>query len=323
MMRSPTRRVAVGTLLSLILCRPGGAQDADSPSASRLRAAPPPQPGFRSPEAAVEALVVAARAGSQPRLLSLLGPGAATVIRSGDAEANRVARIGFMAAFDKAHALQRPDASTAVLEIGEDKWPLPIPLRERGGLWRFDSRAGVQEIIDRRIGRNELDAIQVCLAIADAQRDYAAASHDGQPAGVYARRLISSVGRQDGLWWETAPGEPPSPLGPMVAAASTGGYRVGSGDRPQAYRGYYFRILGAQGPNAPGGAMDYVVRDRMIGGFAVLAWPSRHGNTGIMSFMVSHDGQVFERNLGPDTDRIARAIRSFDPGPGWTKVDAS
>jgi Protein of unknown function (DUF2950) len=205
-----------------------------------------------------------------------------------------------------------------VLQIGADGWPLPIPLVERGGTWRFDAPAGVQALVERRIGRNELDTIEVLRAIGDAQAEYAASAGRSGAFQAYARRFISSPGRQDGLYWPTEEGAPQSPLGPLAAEASAGGYRRGEG--PQPYHGYLFRMLEGQGPNAPGGALSYVVRDRMIGGFAVLAWPARWGSTGITSFITSHHGAVWQANLGPNTAARAAAIQVFDPGPGWTRV---
>jgi Protein of unknown function (DUF2950) len=211
----------------------------------------------------------------------------------------------------------------AVLQVGEDGWPLPIPMRRGGpeGRWRFDVRAARQELLARRIGRNELAAIETLRAIVDAQRDYALTAGRQGPFRAYARRFFSSPGARDGLYWPTGEGEPESPLGPLVAAASDGGYGGrGTTDQPQPFHGYLFRILERQGPAAPGGAMAYVVDGRMIGGFAVLAWPASYGNSGVMTFVVSHQGVVYERDLGAGTARLAREITAFDPGPGWRPV---
>jgi hypothetical protein len=194
-------------------------------------------------------------------------------------------------------------------------------MRLSGGAWRFDARLGAQELLDRRIGRNELDVIETLRAIADAQADFANGPGRQGIFRAYAQRFFSTPGQRDGLYWQSAPGEPESPLGPLLAAASAGGYGAGPrGGTPQPYRGYFFRMLTAQGPSAPGGAMDGVVNGRMIGGFAVLAWPAQRGSTGWKSFMVSHRGEVWEADLGPDTARAAAAIRAFDPGPGWSRV---
>lgn len=310
------RRLAALAFVTLLGLGTAWAQEEDR------RASPPPQRSFATPEAAVEALVGALR-GNQPagRLVAILGAGSAPALRSGDAVADRAARERFLAAYDARHELQRPSQTVAQLIVGEDNWPFPFPIRQEGRAWRFDSRAGAQEVIDRRIGRNELDAVQVLLAIVDAERDYAALMRQRTGIASYARRFISSAGQRDGLYWDSAAGEPESPLGPLAAAASAGGYRDAGEGRPQPFHGYYFRILESQGPSAPGGAMEYVVGDRMIGGFAVIAWPARYNNSGIMTFMVNHRGEVYQANLGPETAALARRIRVFEPGEGWTRVD--
>jgi hypothetical protein len=297
------------------------APPATEPAPAPARRAPVPPQSFASPEAGFAALAAAIRAHDEPRLLRVLGDAGRRLIRSGDPVADRAARDRFTAAWTERQAILRPAPNRAELEIGADRWPLPVPMIERGGRWRFDARAGAQALVDRRIGRNELDTIETLRAIVDAQQDFARTA--GRQGGfrAYAQRFFSSPGARDGLYWPTLPGEPESPLGPLAAAASAGGYAAPRpGDRPQPFHGYLFRMLTRQGPAAPGGAMDFVVDGRMIGGFGVLAVPARHGETGIMSFLVSHDGVVWERNLGPETARLAAAITAFDPGPGWQRV---
>jgi hypothetical protein len=284
------------------------------------RTAPPPQRSFASPEAAVETLVAAVRAGQGTgRLVGILGAGSATLLSSGDAVADREARARFLAAFDARHEILRPAQGQARLIVGADSWEFPFPIRQEGRNWRFDSRAGAQELVDRRIGRNELDAVQVLRAIVQAQREYAAATPRSQGLPAFARRIMSTPGQRDGLYWESAPGEPESPLGPLLAAASAD-HRRAPGGAPQPYHGYYFRILEGQGPSAPGGAGEYVLNGRMVGGFGVIAWPARYNSSGIMTFIVNHQGQVFQANLGPNTDALARRIRVYDPGPDWQRV---
>lgn len=310
------RRLAMLAFVTLLGLGTAWAQEDDAPPAQQQ------QRSFPSPEAATQALVSTLRSGQGAgRLVAILGPGSATALRSGDAVADRAARERFLAAFDERHALQRPSQGVAQLVVGPDDWPFPFPLRQEGRAWRFDSRAGAQALIDRRIGRNELDAVQVLRAIVEAEHEYAALTRRTAGITSYARRFISSAGQRDGLYWDTAPGEPESPLGPLAAAASAGGYRSAADGRPQPYHGYYFRILESQGPSAPGGAMDYVANGRMIGGFAVIAWPARYNGSGIMTFMVNHQGQVYQANLGPNTDALARRIRVFEPGEGWTRVE--
>ena len=281
------------------------------------RTAPLPE-GFASPEAGFAAFAAAVKELDDRRLLVMLGEGGRRLIWSGDPVADRQAREKFTAEYATKAEILRPAPDRAVLQIGADGWQLPIPMTERTGTWRFDTAAGAQMLIDRRIGQNELAAIEVLRAIAAAEREYQAG--EGATGGfpAYARRLFATPGKRDGLYWPTAAGEAESPLGPLVAEASAGGYRRGRG--PQPYHGYLFRILEAQGPHAPGGALPYVVRGRMIGGFAVLASPAQWGSTGLASYLISHHGEVWQTNLGPRTATRAAAIDRFDPGPGWTRL---
>src|SRR5689334_2792388 len=224
-------------------------------------------------------MAAAARAHDERRLLSILGEEARRLIRSGDPVEDRAARERFAEAYAKKAEILRPDANTAVLQVGDDGWPLPIPMVRRDAKWRFDARRGVQEMVDRRVGRNELDTIEVLRAIVDAQDEYARTAGRQGAFQSYARRFFSTPGQHDGLCWPTAEGEPESPLGPLAAAASGGGYGTSraADDKPRPFHGYLFRILEAQGPDAPGGAMNYVVNGRMIGGFGVIAYPAEYG----------------------------------------------
>lgn len=306
---------AVGLLLShgpLDLRAQEPEAENPAPPAPRL-----PQ-SFRSPEAGFAALAAAVAAPGDRALLRVLGDGATRLIRSGDRAADREARERFTASYGAKREILRPTPGRAILQIGEDGWPLPIPMVASGGVWRFDPRQGSQALIDRRIGANELDTIETLRAIADAEVEFAGTAGRDGVFRSYARRFFSTPGKRDGLYWPPGEGVPESPLGPLAAAASAGGY--GRGDGPEPFNGYLFRILEAQGPAAPGGAFDYVVGERMLGGFAVLAVPAQYRSTGIKSFLISHHGVVYERDLGPDTARIARGITRFDPGPGWTPV---
>jgi hypothetical protein len=274
---------------------------------------------FASPEEAVAALVKAVKAGDQKALLKILGPEGRALISSGDPVADRNARQHFGAEYDRAHRLEGGNGKL-VLYVGQDGFPFPIPLVPDGIVWRFDTRAGREEILNRRIGKNELAAIQVCLAYVDAQREYYAEDRNADGLREYATRFASTPGKRDGLYWATKPGEKPSPLGPLVVKARAEGYRKGQGSAPAPYHGYYYRILTAQGPGAPDGAYDYLVRGRMIGGFALVAFPAQYGVSGVMTFIVNHAGIVYEKDLGTNTAAIARGIKRFDPGPTWKKV---
>jgi len=209
------------------------------------------------------------------------------------------------------------------LVVGKADWPLPIPIIQSGGVWLFDTKAGKEEILNRRIGRNELSAIQTCLAVLDAQREYASLDRNADGLRDYAAKFISDPGKKNGLFWPTAQNEAPSPLGPLAAAAAEEGYRRGdpADASPRPYHGYYFRILTAQGPNAPGGAMNYLVGAKLIGGFAIVAWPADYDNSGIMTFIMNHAGIVYQRDLGDDTAKIAATMSAYDPGPEWKKVE--
>ncbi len=245
-------------------------------------------------------------------LRALLGADFRTYIPPVGAEG----RYRFLAAWAKSHAVKQEGDSKAVIAVGGDGWTMPIPIVKTAQGWRFDTRAGADEMRLRRIGRNELAVMQVMLAIYDAEKDYARKDHNGDGVLEYATKFTSSSGKQDGLYWPTKAGEPSSPLGPAVAAARAAGSGGDAG-----YYGYRYKILTGQGKNAPGGAFDYVVRGRMIGGFAVVAWPVKYGETGVMTFIVSHDGVVYEKDLGPDTAARASGMIRFDPDSTWQKVE--
>ncbi len=272
---------------------------------------------FATPEAAVDALVGAAKSGDTKAILAVLGPDGQAIVSSGDPVADTNARDDFIAAYDAKHAIELEGDGTQSLIIGTDNWPFPIPLINKAGEWQFDTKSGLDEILRRRVGRNELSAIQVALAYVEAQKEYAALNPSGLGRGVYAQRIVSHPGKKDGLFWPPADGETPSPLGDLAAQASAEGYKVGG--KPIPYHGYYYRILTRQGAGASGGAYDYLVKGKMLGGFALLAYPAEYGNSGIMTFMVSHDGTVFEKDL--EGTKPAQKIDSFSPDQTWTKVD--
>jgi hypothetical protein len=272
---------------------------------------------FDSLEEAERALIDALRKGDDKALSAIFGPGAKGLVSSGDPVRDRSVRERFVAMYDEQHKLEA-GGGKIVMVVGKDDFPMPIPIVPDGPWWRYDTAAGREEIINRRIGQNELNTIQVCLAYVDAQREYYARDPDKNGLLQYAQVFASHPGKRDGLFWPTNEGEPTSPLGPFVARAKAEGYAKGSG--PVPYWGYYFRILTAQGKDAPGGAYDYLAKGRMIGGFALVAYPAQYGVSGIMTFIVNHDGVVYEKNLGPNTAAIAQAMKQFNPDSTWKKT---
>jgi hypothetical protein len=279
---------------------------------------------FATAEEASQALVNALRGNKSNAVIEVLGPEGRPLVYSADAAGNRARIERFIREFDTAHRIEPAGDAKAILHVGKDDWPLPIPIVRSGGTWSFDTRAGKEEILNRRIGENELSVIQICLAYVDAQREYYREPRDGSGILKYAQKIRSTPGMRDGLYWDTQADTPPSPLGPLAARASTEGYkRRGAGAGPAAYHGYYFRILTAQGPDAPGGAYDYVVRGHMIGGFALVAFPAEYGVTGIMTFIVNHDGVVYQKDLGRDSAARGREMKQFNPDSTWSKVDAA
>jgi hypothetical protein len=284
-------------------------------------AQPASQKTFASPDAAVAALIEAARKNDKTALNTLFGP-AGKGLGSGDAVQEKGERARFVAAYDEKHELKVDGGARATLVIGKDDWPFPVPLVKAGEVWKFDATSGKEELLNRRIGRNELQTIQVLLAITDAQREYAAVDQDGDGVREYAQKFRSS-GKHDGLYWPAKAGEPQSPLGTLAAGAVREGYSAkGKEGKPVPYWGYYFRILKGQGKDAPGGKYSYMAGRNLIGGFAVVAYPAEYMSSGVKSFMVNHDGVVYEKDLGPKTPRLAAAMTEFNPGEGWAKASA-
>lgn len=278
------------------------------------------QQAYPSPEDAAAALAAAVKTGSKRAMLKVLGNDAKDIIESGDDVADAETRERFLSAYEVKHSLKVEGNKKATLVLGADDFPFPVPLVNYRDGWEFDSAAGRLEILYRRIGRNELEAIQTSLAFVDAESEYADRDRTGEGAGIYAQRIASSPGKKDGLFWRDD--HDPSPLGELAARAAAEGYKAGSeGDAP--YHGYYYRILKAQGPNAPGGALNYVVKGKMIGGFALIAYPAEYGNSGVMTFMVNHAGTVYQKDLGERTAVIAKRLYLFNPDQTWKKVDTA
>ena len=277
------------------------------------------QQTFPSPEAGVQALMEAAKNNDTKNLLQILGPAAQSVINTGDPVSDQASRARFVQSYEEAHTLVQAGDTKVMLQVGKDEWPFPIPLVKDNTSWRFDSKAGKEELLNRVIGRNELDVIQVCLAYVDAQREYYMRNPQHKALLQYASKFMSTQGKRDGLYWATTADEPPSPLGSLLAQARREGYKLKAG-KPTPYHGYYFRILTGQGPNAPDGAYDYVVRGQMMGGFAMVAYPAQYGSSGIMTFIVNHDGVVYQKDLGPRTAAIAQSMTKFNPDETWKKL---
>ncbi len=278
------------------------------------------QKTFKSPDEAVKALIESVRAKDKEELLAIFGPSGKEIISSGDEVADREMGERFVKAYEEANKVVSESDTKMVLHVGKEDYPFPIPILKKGGIWFFDTQAGKEEILNRRIGRNELSTIQVCLAYVDAQREYARRGREGGGLREYAQKFISEKGKKDGLYWETKEGEEESPIGPFVSRAVKEGYTK-KGDKPIPYHGYYFRILKAQGKNAAGGEYNYLVKGKMIGGFALVAFPAEYGVSGVMTFIVNHDGVVFEKDLGKQTEKLAGAIKMFNPDKTWKKVE--
>jgi hypothetical protein len=275
---------------------------------------------FKTPQEAVDAFVTAVQKGDEAELRKLLGPDVDDLLNSGDPVQDKVNRQRFIDEYQAKHSLSEDGKGTMVLVIGTNDWPFPIPVVERHGKWRLDGAAGADELVYRRVGRNELGAIAVCRGFVDSQNEYASEGRDGDPAGIYALKLISDEGMHNGLYWPVAEGETPSPAGPFVASAAEEGYRRGAGRTP--YHGYYYRLLYAQGANARGGAKDYFADGVMTQGFALVAWPADYGSSGVQTFIVNQDGVVYQKDLGEDTVNVVETIKSFDPDSSWTAVPA-
>jgi hypothetical protein len=287
-------------------------------------AAEPAQQSYVSADDAATALAAAARSHDTAALRTILGPGSEALINSGDRYADEAALRRFVEAYDKHHELVPQGTERMVLDIGANDWPLPIPIVQRQSRWYFDSREGAQEIVDRRIGGNEIAAIRVSLAYVDAQNDYFQRKKQQNGTGEYAQRLVSTPGKNDGLYWPAADGQQDSPLEPLVAQAEDEGY---PGEmlhgKLTPYQGYFFRILYSQGAEAPDGAKNYVQNGSMTGGFALIAWPASYASSGIMSFIVNQDGIVFQKDLGPETARLAGRMMQFNSDPSWARVNVT
>lgn len=279
------------------------------------------QETFSTPHDAVQALVKAAEDHNQDEMLAVLGPDGKQLVYSGDDVQDQAGMSAFVKAYRAKHAILNQSAQKRVLQVGSSNWQFPIPIVNANGKWQFDTAAGKQELLYRRIGHNELGAIAACRGYIDAQKDYATVGHDGLPAGIYAQRLMSSPGKQDGLYWETLEGEPASPAGPLLADASAEGYTAqGLGRKAQPYHGYLYRVLKAQGAAAKGGAESYLVAGQLTQGVALVAFPAQYRVSGVMTFIINQRGVVYQKDLGENTASVAGAMTEYNPDKSWQRV---
>jgi hypothetical protein len=302
------RRVGVTICLALTVAMAGLVSCKKTPSYET----------FASPDEAGDALLQAAKSGDQNQVLAVFGPQAKNVIFSGDATQDKAAVDAYIQGYGTMHRWRKMPDGSQLLLVGADNFPFPIPLRKTAdGKWFFDAGAGEEEILRRRIGRNELAVIDVCYAIADAQAEYYSQPRNGETAQEFAPRFLSEPGKQNGLYWESAEGQPPSPLGPLVALATHEGYNA-KPDAHVPFHGYYFKMLSSQSSNAPGGAKDFVVNGKMTGGYAFIAYPANYGNSGVMTFIINQDDVLLQKDLGKSTIQAAEAITAFDPDKSWS-----
>ena len=279
------------------------------------------QKSFADPESAAKSLVAAIKINDSKEMLAILGSGAQAIVSSGDPVEDQAGRERFLKLYDEKCTIEGADSGRAVLVLGQEEYPFPIPLVKKGTAWLFDTKAGKEELLNRRIGRNELQVIEVLRAYVDAQREYAAKDRDGDGSAAFAQKVRSTPGKRDGLYWETREGEEESPFGPLVAKAAGEGYKQTKSDKPSPFHGYLFRVLKAQGKDAEGGAFDYVVNGKMILGFAMVAHPVRYGVSGVMTFVVNQNGVVYQKDLGRDTAKTAAAMKRYNPDKSWKKVE--
>ncbi len=297
-----------------------GKNAAEPVAASRSSAPQPGQKTFSSPAEACKTLVEAVKNDDQSMLLGVLGANAKEIVSSGDDAEDKQNRDQFVQKYQQMHRLVNEPDGTTTLYIGAENWPTPIPLVHQGNEWYFDTAAGKQEILYRRIGRNEMAAIQVCNELVDAQKEYQAQTHDGDSERQYAQQFTSDPGKQNGLYWESSENSK-SPIGPLVAVAASASARPGTDQNQQPFQGYYFRILKRQGAKAQSGAKNYMVDGKMTGGFAFVAYPAEYRSSGVMTFVVNQDGIVYEKDLGPKTAERATSMKEYNPDGSWRKAD--
>ena len=315
---------ALGLFSISVAGQSAGQQAAAGGQGSTVRRSKGPQAGqqtFSSAAEASQALVTALQNDDQPVLSRVLGPDASDIISSGDETEDKNDRDQFVQKYQQMHRLVTEPDGTTTLYIGAENWPTPIPLAHSGNTWYFDTAAGKQEILYRRVGRNELALIQVCRELVDAEKEYYAQPHDGDPNRQYAQKIFSDPGKHNGLYWKTVSGEAASPIGSLLASAANEGYTEAADQKPQPFQGYYFQVLKGQGAKARGGPHSYIVNGKMTRGFAFLAYPAEYRSSGVMTFVVNQDGIVYEKDLGPRTAEIAKSLTRYNRDASWRKAD--
>jgi hypothetical protein len=323
-----TKRIAVTALALALFAAPvvfSQTASTQKPAAPKPAAAPAPPQGttaFPTAQAAATALIKAASTFDEPALAAMFGPDGKDLVSTEDPVRDKSYAAAFASLAQEGHSVvvSTSNPSRATLHVGRDRWPLPVPLVRIAGKWYFDAKAGRDEILFRRVGANELDAIEVCHGFVEAQKEYALDLHDGSGVHQYAQRIISTPGKQDGLYWKNADGSDGGPISEAVAKAIEEGYSV---DTATAYHGYFFHVLKGQGPDAPLGELDYVIGGAMIGGFALIATPAEYGVTGVQTFIINHDGIVYQKDLGPDSLNLAKQITRYNPDKTWRRTNDS
>jgi hypothetical protein len=320
-MQREIRNILLTTILALLPWSCFSEPATPAPSAAPAPPAGTEAQHYPTPDDAAKALLDATRSEDRNQIVTLFGSRGAELLSSGDEVEDRNNREAFVAMAQEKMSVEKTGEDRAAVRVGNTDWSFPIPLVKDGGGWRFDAEQGREEIINRRIGRNELSALGVINGYLEAQFEYANADRDGDGIAEYAQKLHSGPGKFDGLFWEAEAGQPESPLGPLVADARAEGYKVkGTGDPPAPYHGYYYRILTRQGADAPGGKYDYIINGHMIAGFGLVAFPADYGSSGVMTFIVNHQGRIYQKDLGPKTREIATVMKEFNPSAGWEPV---
>ena len=304
------RFIKLAFAATLLICFPGLAV-----------AQQPGQKTFSSAEEASSSFYAAAKNDDEKAMLDIVGPAGKGVIVSGDADEDLESRVGFVVKYEEMHRIAKEQDGTATLYVGAENWPLPIPLVNRNGAWYFDTDSGRQEVVFRRIGKNELTAMQACRELVDAQKNYYAQSPRGHTSKQYAQRFVSDEGKHNGLYWWGADDEFDSPLDPRIASAGKGNSQNEQSEDPMPFSGYYFRLLTSQGENAPGGATSYIENGAVTRGFAFIAYPAEYGSSGVMTFVVDESGTIYEKDLGPDTTKLAEAMTAYNPDSTWQKAE--